>query len=358
MPHTEWLIPRPVLFNAALYSFSALIYTVTLFSLEAIDPYKYVFDPQTPWRNRFSYLAICSWPILLFGALILIAVRIGSRSRKRSNSKKKKAKRKAKKRKEKQRNKPLPPSTIPPSQQQPQDLPTYPPPVSTTPLPLQQPPPPPRNNSATTTGSTVKRIRSSRSGRRRSVPRGYVSVTRPQRIFAAFGFLWVAIGLICTSACGGLVFVGQRDRYKLNAQALGSDDGWKSVLIPLITGGLPLLVYAIMAVSSLFKIYTTFNAKGRIVETPAASIEDDDDIELAKADAFDVDVVFETPEGYPTPGENRTEFGNTPDNRTVERLMQQLRDMGFRNPHQNMAALQASSFDLEMASVKLANAQM
>lgn len=360
MPHAEWFIPRSVLFNAALYSISALIYTLTLFALEANHPGQYVFDPETAWRSRFSYLAICSWPILLFGALILVAVRIGARSRKPrgKRAKDKKKRKEAKRREGAIRNEP--PSTVPPPD--PAVEPTFP-------LPL---PPEPARDGLPTRAKSGKSKRS-RPGKR-SVPRGYVSVTRPQRIFAAFGFLWVAVGLACTSACGALVFKGQRERYKFNQAALGRDDGWKSWVIPLITGGLPLVVYAIMAVSACARFYTTLTAKGRMVDTPAASVEDDEDAELEQAE-FDLDVVFETPEGYPVApppvgrrelapkrgvgaGERGREFGYRPDERTVERMMRQLRDMGFKNTHQNIAALEAASFDLEVASEKLANAQV
>lgn len=192
--------------------------------------------------------------------------------------------------------------------------------------------------------------------KRNALPRGYVSVTRAQKAFAAFGFLWMAVGLGCTCACGVLVFFGQRERYKVNesASAVQHSTVWRTLIIPLITGVLPAVVFAILSISTLIKFYKTFTTKGKMVNTPASSMQDRD--EERRGDSLEVEVLFDEPT-EPEAVMARVSYPVQPDEETVERMLRQLRDMGFKNRHENLAALQASCFDLETASDKLANAR-
>lgn len=143
------------------------------------------------------------------------------------------------------------------------------------------------------------------------------------------------------------------------------------------------LVFTVLSVSTLLKVFSTIAAKGREIQTPAPSDNDDSVHDLDVEDMLFVDGDPTAPPLTPATSEalpkhpappapvvrGRVRMGNPgyqpphhlpyqPDQRTVDRLMRQLRDMGFRNPHQNLAALQASSFDLERASDKLVNAQI
>lgn len=192
--------------------------------------------------------------------------------------------------------------------------------------------------------------------KRNKLPRGYVSVTRGQKVFAAFGFLWMGVGLACTCACGVLVFFGQRERYKVNENASAVQDTtiWRKLIIPLITGMLPAVVYAILAITTLTKVFSTLMTRGKMVDTPASSIQDRD--EEQEQDPLEVEVLFDEPT-EPEAVVAKAGFAVEPDEQTVERMLRQLRDMGFNNRHENLAALQASCFDLEIASDKLANAR-
>lgn len=381
---TETLLPRPILFNGALYACLALVYTVVIFSLEAARPGQYVFSDshQSKWRTIFNNMAIVSWPVLLFGALILIAVRAGAnvRRRRRKRSKKKKSNRNNSSRRSagtlSNRNNShnsIPNHTLPPS--------TTPPPVALRAESAH------RNESVPDLIHTLTlnddeenpdllRVKSSRRVKRSrsetsNVPRGYVSVTRPQRLYAAYGFLWVAIGLAVTAIAAAMVFVGQREHFADVSKVLGSEvPKWKAWLIPILTSGILIPVFSVLAITTSFKFFSTLTAKYNVaMPTPAASegsVREVEDIDLLyKADKGidedDADEDFVAPEspsahlGTSTRVIDAAILPNVPDQSTIDRLMRQLRDMGFRNPDQNMAALQASSFDLEKASDKLAN---
>lgn len=183
-----------------------------------------------------------------------------------------------------------------------------------------------------------------------------MSVTRGQKIFAAFGFLWMAVGLGCTCACGVLVFFGQREWHKVNenASAVQESTVWRTLIIPLMTGVLPAVVFAIFSITTLIKFYTTLTTKGKMVDTPASSVQDRE--ERYEEDAVEVEVLFDEP-AEPEAVMAKASYPAQPDEQTEERMLRQLRDMGFKNRHENLAALQASCFDLEIASDKLANAR-
>lgn len=251
------------------------------------------------------------------------------------------------------------------------------------PLVYRQPssiPSPPNSHSAFTSRAKVPNLlRSKKSqGSKRSrscasyVPAGYVSVTRVQKLFAAFGFLWVCVGLAAVATSAAIVFVGQRDRYENLANVLGFESvDWKAWVVPICTGGIPLLLFFALSLSTVTKFYSTLTARGTItVGTPAIS-------EISARDATNMDILLETMEqdtskaeldsedfpelSYPgAAGSNSAVLDSAtlpivPDEDTISRLMRQLRDMGFTSPEQNIAALQASCFDLEKASDKLLN---
>eukprot|EP00178_Gracilaria_changii_P022679 TRINITY_DN675_c0_g1_i1.p2 TRINITY_DN675_c0_g1~~TRINITY_DN675_c0_g1_i1.p2 ORF type:complete len:416 (+),score=70.74 TRINITY_DN675_c0_g1_i1:107-1249(+) len=371
------LLPRHILFNAALYAGAALVYSVVIFSLETSSPGEYVFfdSDESKWRSIFNNIAIISWPILLFGALIVLAVRVGANVRRRRRKRSKKSRRSASTNSLSERNvsdrslqKPrLPPSTTPP------------------PVPL-------RVESAhkdhsprmvhDLSGKTdeedppIVRAKSSRKAKRTKsasqlVPVGYVSVTRAQRMYAAMGFLWVAVGLAMTAAAAAIVFVGQRERLEQVANSLGSkQEDWKTWIIPICTGGILVIAFGTLAITTFTKFITTLSARpsklAPTTEASEGSVREVEDLDLLYKSGKQEpqDELFDTKlPSAPSPAIVSHEKGmidtsilqNAPEQSTVDRLMRQLRDMGFKNREQNMAALQASSFDLEKASEKLAN---
>ena len=232
--------------------------------------------------------------------------------------------------------------------------------------------------------SNTKSRKKRKKSLKKKVPKGYVSITRTQRIYAAFGFLWVAVGLALTTAAAAVVFVGQRERYKNAAVALGNGnedrEDWKAWVFPIFTGLIVAVVYGVLCITTTVKFIRTVVAKGREIDTPTPSASGRSDTRSGPRSEGnsvgaleEVEVIFEEELRYPSappiavvPGEARMKdnlyYGAPlpyqPDEQTVKRLMRQLRDMGYRNPHQTLAALQASSFDLERASEKLANSQV
>ncbi|CAN8070242.1 unnamed protein product [Agarophyton chilense] len=383
MSITETFLPRHILFNAALYTGAALVYTVVIFSLETSRPGEYVFydSDKSKWRSIYNNICIISWPILLFGALILLAVRVGAnvRRRRRKRSKKKKKKnRSSSKNSLSDRNTSnnsleeprLPPSTTPPAV--PLRLESAH--RDSTPSLLQDTP-----SEKGEEDPPIVRAKSSRKAKRAKsgtfhVPKGYVSVTRTQRLFAAFGFLWVAVGLALTAAAAAIVFVGQRERFRQVATRLGNkQEDWKTWVIPICTGGILVVLYGTLAITTLTKFFSTLTARTSMPTRGTAASEG------SVREVEDLDLLYESGKELSdddrddanerslasvitpavTSSQNRMigtmVLPNSPDQSTIDRLMRQLRDMGFRNPDQNMAALQASSFDLEKASDKLVN---
>ena len=409
------LLPRSVLFNAALYAFSALVYSLAIFSLEVIRPGKYVFASGSSWRDIFNYIAICSWPTLLFGALILIAVRIGANVRRKRNKKEQNRKEQNQKdlKLKKSNSRPAPPSTRPPGAP-----PTPPPPALVPEDPNQSA----QSIADSTVDSKLKngKKKRSRSRSRTRVPKGYVSVIRTQRLFASIGFLWVAIGLACTSASAVIVFLGLRDRSKVLATEIGVEDAdtIKEWVIPSIVGGVMAVIYAALSITTIVKFWRTVtapertprerrarararasaNGSGAPTRSDSRGISSGGgDMESAFGRMADMDKMLADEsnyekDSYPTgkkiqmesrktpdihvpalgsgnklvPSRSGNRFSGTsslsswatePDAATVDSLMTQLKNMGYRNEHQNIAALQAASFDLKRAAEKLANVQ-
>lgn len=482
--HRETLLPQPVLFNAALYAVVALVYSLAFFIIDNANPGKHVFDKQSDLREKFSLLAICSWPLLLFGAFILLAVRVGANVRRRrrrrrrrnqiqstlsSFKRSKSATRISRSRSQMDRDPsstrrsssappalPRPPSTKPPALAAPTTPPSSSHPTFSTPsqprrvqsdhvalpdqslLPVQA-----RQHStvnrqySTTPLPNTSNLEKSRNLSKRSnkstssqVPRGFVSVTRGQKAFSAIGFLLIAVGLFATSAVAALVFQGQRERYFILLNDLGyQHDGAKEWAIAIATGGVFAVLFAVLGISACIKFFKAVRPTPSSLEMrtvalgPDAELDalegawsrnnsqpndlysttlrrkyvdesgDDDDfverggrgMDGSESETDDVDQGSDV-ESVGTAGDgmgivrvvstNAEGTGNgaggdwrqvyemgsflpyQPDQATVERMMRQLRDMGFSNPFQNIAALQASSFDLEIASDKLDNAQV
>lgn len=474
--HRETLLPQPVLVNGALYAIVALVYSIAFFIIDQTHPGTHVFADNSQYRDPFSSLAICSWPILLFGALILIAVRVGANVRRRRKRRHRKA---STSRTTSARSRshitsggrrsssappalPRPPSTVPPV------LPSTVPPIAT--LPSVSSPnvdahsirltPEPKNKraqsdhvidgiqghtalvltrasegvripSVQTSNLAAARIASKRSTKSNSsrVPRGFVSVTRGQKIYAAIGFLWVALGLFATSAVAGLVFVGQRQRNLRLLLDLGEEgkEGLKEWAISISTGGIFSVLFLVLGISACIKFVNAVRRTPSSLELRTVSLDPDDELEAMEgawsrtnshpndvvvmmnagdssmaltdydddldlkggkkdsgsdsddSDALSKDegVKFESetsasvptrsdvfapppaqPEDWRQVYRNGTFLPYQPEQQTVERMMRQLRDMGFSNQYQNIVALQASSFDLEIASDKLAAAQV
>lgn len=414
------LLPRPVLFNAALYAAIALVYSVAFFIIDRAGPDKYVFWKASTLRTAFSYVVICSWPILLFGGLILIAVRVGATVHRRRRHRRKKNHDSSKNSEQipaedgtsvrRSRSRPgagdaldddlsdFPDhrrdAVVPPS-------PTLSPSAVSSPSSTASPSPSPSrgvgaqdvhsDRASSKKKSKKKKVDPSLSTSR-SVPTGFVSVTPAQKLYAGIGFAWVAVGLAATSASAALVFFGQRERLRRTISSLGLESGekWKEWVIPICTGGLFMLLFVLLALSTLSKVILTIMAPPHKRESRSNELETeevthferdvimpggeeydlDEDVEQGVADggisrgALDHDVLGMV--GESTAGSSsgtwrqftsERQLPYQPDDQTIDRMMRQLRDMGFTNPHQNIAALQASCFDLEKASDKLSNAQ-
>lgn len=469
--HRETLLPQPVLVNAALYAIVALVYSIAFFIIDQTHPGTHVFAEGSRYRDPFISVAICSWPILLFGALILIGTRVGAnvRRRRRRRNRKSTATRTTSARSRSQttvpgrRSSSAPPHLPRPTATLSPDLPSTVPPVAKLPS-LSSPnvdahsirlTPEPKNKraqsdhvidgaqghtalvltrasegiripSVQTSNLPAPRIRTTKSNCSR-VPRGFVSVTKSQKVYAAIGFLWVALGLFATAVTAGLVFVGQRERNKKVLLDLGLEakEGVKEWAISISTGAIFAVLFVVLAISACIKFLNVVRRAPSSRELRTVSLDPDDELEamegawsrtnshpndvvvmlaagdssmaltddddLKKAeqrdsgsDSDDSDAVSgddgvklesEVSSSMPTRSDvfapppsqsqdwrqvyrNGTFLPYQPDQQTVERMMRQLRDMGFSNPYQNIVALQASSFDLEIASDKLTAAQV
>lgn len=285
-------VARAALFNGVVYAASALLYSVTLFALEAARSGTYVFLPGSKWRNVFNYLAVCSWPVLFFGALMLLAVRVAAgRARKRRS-------------------------------QQREDDP-----------------------------SRVRQLR----------PRGWLAVSRSQRLVTAFGFLWVAAGLVLTAVAAVYIFIGQRDRFRRIAFEEGRPAGVKSYIMPALSGAIPAVLYILMALSMIVRFVSTASGRDNaMLAKKTVPAENPDEVVLADQYQFPLPAARSSDLHIPPNPVQSPQLAFAPvavEQRVVQQKLQQLKDMGFSNPHQNLAALQAASFDMHVATQKLSNAQ-
>lgn len=466
MHQRETLFPQPVLTNAALYALVALVYSIAFFIIDQTNPGAHVFAKNAQVRQLFSLLSICSWPILLFGALTLVAVRVGGNVRRRRRRRRRRGSRSSKS-VSRSRSRSMTPngrrcSSAPPSLQRPPS--TAVPSVVTG--PVEAPPAAvggqqsfansrtsgekgskkgvsvdlgsvkveSRGEKMRTSTPGASRTTSKRSGKSSSshVPRGFVSVTRGQKAFSAIGFFLVTIGLLATAVAAALICYGQRQRNLLRLKDLGYEqDGVKEWAIALATGGVFTILFAVLSVSVAINFIKAISRTPYNLELRTVSLGHDDELDALEGawirtnsrpgdDFTGLAIVPDSPtptvdgeESICEDGSNKTKAksgiadsvsvtpGNAnevainmhrnscntmkatilttpasqgddwrdvyrrgaflpyqPDEGTVERMMRQLRDMGFNNPFQNIAALQASSFDLEIASDKLTNAQM
>lgn len=338
----ESLLPRAILFNAAIYALVALLYSVSFFALETSYRGRYVFAArESTLRDIFNNIAICSWPVLLFGALILIAVRIGARvrkgRRKRDNDSKSSS----------------PTGSVPNSRSRtpsPASRHHIDPPLTAPPLQAAEA----EQEAPLTDTEAGEGKKSRRKGRRKRkrVPKGYVSLTRSQRLFAAAGFLWVSIGLALTATAAVFVFLGMRERSKDAAVTLGVErTAWKDWVIPIVCGMLVAVVLSFLALTTLIKVFTTLTAKPKKSRSSGEQSDDVEEAEDAEEPFISDDELGDVPM---QPGgrsnELQTETRERPDQAKIDRLVRQLRDLGFADRRQTIRALELSSYDLELAS--------
>lgn len=174
-------------------------------------------------------------------------------------------------------------------------------------------------------------------------------MTSVQKGFAVAGFLWMLAGLVCTSVCAAFVFFGQRERYNLiESRGVPRESVGRRLLLPLATGILPAAVFAVLSLMALGRAWMVARLKGKIVVTPAASENGGKDVRDVMEDEeeeedMEVQVVFGTGEkALPV------EVQGVEDERR-ERLLRQLRDMGFQGRERNLDALEKGGWELERA---------
>jgi hypothetical protein len=154
----------------------------------------------------------------------------------------------------------------------------------------------------------------------------YPEVTLVVLLMLAFAFALIAAGLAASVGAAVLVFIGSRDRYRVLEGETNSLRAWG---IPLLTGALPAVLFVLMLLGVLRSLFYSFKALGDGGEP--------------------------RPRGADVP-RREPAFGSPLAPEQEEKVAQLVR-MGYTNRSANVAALQASSFDVHAAEVRLAAVQ-
>lgn len=118
------------------------------------------------------------------------------------------------------------------------------------------------------------------------VPKGYVSVTRAQKAFAAIGFIWVCTGLLMTTVVAALVFFGRREQLLQRATKLGGEGGATEWIVPIFTGLVFVPLFAALAFGVAMKAWAAVTPTPQALEMRTVSLDpDDDDDDIAGAAA-------------------------------------------------------------------------
>lgn len=158
----------------------------------------------------------------------------------------------------------------------------------------------------------------------------YPEVTPMVLALFALAFLLIAGGLSASIAAAVLVFFGSRDRYRI---LTGDDSSLRAWGIPLLTGILPAVFFAVMTLSALRSFLFSLAALRKGPGPEQAHL----------------------PPGSVLPGEPAYGGALTPEQ---EAQVVHLSGAGYTNRSANIAALQASDFDLREAETRLARSQV
>lgn len=238
---------------------------------------------------------------------------------------------------------------------------------------------------------------SARVAAKKSSSSGYVSLPKSVRPFVVFIFFWVAVGLFATATGGAFVFLALRE----SAIGFGALQEW---VIPLFTGIVPAVITAWMGLALIISGITAARGKKAprssskrrtegstsadgLTTAPAASTTQEmstsnvggfaaSDVEAGRVPDGTLggseDYSQATPSSpYAVPhrppayspsfirGDEYMPQGNAGEPRrdALEELLAQLNAMGFPNRSQNLAALQAASYDVSMAAQRLVDVQ-
>jgi hypothetical protein len=171
----------------------------------------------------------------------------------------------------------------------------------------------------------------------------YVQATIPLLLVLACSLLFVALGMLLSAAAAGLVFAGSRERYR-TYRVDSSVEAW---LLPVITGILPAVLFLFEGLSS----FSSFGGAMRDLSGPKQRIPraEDDSLTSEIEGPSGGHGIFGALRGGPQQ--------NQPLDPHQEELVQQLMRLGYRNRGAVIAALQASSWNVSGAEVRLANTQ-
>lgn len=176
----------------------------------------------------------------------------------------------------------------------------------------------------------------------RPASRRFPEVTLASLAVITLSFLAILVGLVATACAAALIFLGQRDRYR----AFESEqDSLRSWAIPVLTGIIPGVFFALMALGLLHAIVCAMRAVGEVstASRKAASAAS----ELSNGGSTVWEASGSESENYGAPLTSDQEA-------SVSRLV----EMGYLNRSANVAALQASCFDFDEAQRRLHGAQV
>lgn len=161
-------------------------------------------------------------------------------------------------------------------------------------------------------------------------------------------FLAIFLGLCASIAAAALVFLGQRDRYKVFEQETTTLRSWA---IPVITGILPAAFFGLMALGTARAMWCgclAFREFFAARKAPAGSGSTARGAGEGSADSAGSASVESAESGLAYGG---------PLSPDQERAVDQLAEMGYTNRNASIAALEASAFDVGDAQTRLMGAQ-
>lgn len=164
--------------------------------------------------------------------------------------------------------------------------------------------------------------------------RGYASLPRSTLILIMLALLAISTGLAASAVGAYFVYDGTRARYKL---FYGDRNRAREIVVPVITGILPLIFFILMLLSTLLSSYKALRDFEDLFEkSPENNISADVE------NPFDArDAQFAAAKLAPS----------------QEQKVQHLAQRGFSNRDTAIAALRASNFDLQEAELRLINSQ-
>jgi hypothetical protein len=174
---------------------------------------------------------------------------------------------------------------------------------------------------------------------------GLAETSIPLLLVIACCLLFVAVGMLMVSAAAGIVFAGSRERYKTYARG-STVEAW---LLPVVTGIIPAVLFLLAGLS----VVGSFLGTMRDMRGPKRRVQPVDDSltsEVENSGGAVDGTMFAGSAGAPQ---------HNPQNLDPhqEGLVQNLMAQGYHNRAAVIAALQASSWNVRGAEVRLANTQ-